>query len=192
VMENGAWAPIDEAKTYTLATNNFTRGGGDGYKLFKDNAENAYDFGPGLEQVVADYLTANRPYTPKLDGRITEIAAAIAAAPAEAAPAEPAPAEAAVTPPAEPAMPEPPAGSADIAATPPTVAAAPAEPAPAEAAAAAPAEGTHTIVAGDTLWAIAKKAYGAGSKWKTIADANPGVDANDLTIGSTLKIPSAS
>ena len=44
------------------------RGGGDGYKIFADNAQNAYDFGPGLEQVVADYLGANRPYTPKLDG----------------------------------------------------------------------------------------------------------------------------
>ena len=38
-------------------------------------AQNAYDYGPGLEQVVADYLQAHRPYTPKLDGRITEIAA---------------------------------------------------------------------------------------------------------------------
>jgi 5'-nucleotidase len=183
VMENGAWAPIDEAKVYTLATNNFTRGGGDGYKLFKENAQNAYDFGPGLEQVVADYLTANRPYTPKLDGRITEIAA-VAAAPAEAVPAEPAPAPAEA---AAPAVPAPPAGSADIAATPPTVeAAAPAEAAPALA------EGTHTIVAGDTLWDIAEEAYGAGSKWKAIADANPGVVAEKLEIGASLKIPPAS
>ena len=30
------------------------------------------------------------------------------------------------------------------------------------------------------------------AKWKTIADANPDVNANDLTIGSTLKIPPAS
>jgi 5'-nucleotidase/UDP-sugar diphosphatase len=186
VQENGAWAPIDEARVYTLATNNFTRGGGDGYKLFKENAQDAYDYGPGLEQVVADYLTANRPYTPMLDGRITEIAA-----PADAAPAEPAPAEAAA-PAAESAVPAPPAGSADIAATPPTVeAAAPAEAAPAEAAA-APAQGTHTIVAGDTLWDIAEEAYGAGSKWKAIADANPGVVAEKLEIGVSLKIPPAS
>ena len=80
VMENGAWSPIDETKLYTVATNNFTRGGGDGYKLFADNAQNAYDYGPGLEQVVADYLTAHRPYTPKLEGRITEVAS-VAAAP---------------------------------------------------------------------------------------------------------------
>ena len=94
-------------------------------------------------------------------------------------------------------MPAPPPGSADIAGTPPTVeaaapAAAPAEAAPAEAAPAAAAEGTHTIAAGDTLWDIAKKAYGAGSKWKTIADANPEIDADNLTVGTTLKIPPAS
>ena len=83
VMDGGNWAPIDAAKAYTVATNNYVRQGGDGYKLFAANAQNAYDYGPSLEQVVADYLAANRPYTPKLDGRITEIAAA--AAPAEAA-----------------------------------------------------------------------------------------------------------
>ncbi len=70
-------------------------------------------------------------------------------------------------------------------------AAAPAEPTAAEAEL-APAEGTHTVVAGDTLWDIAKKAYGAGSKWKTIAEANPEIEAGNLTVGATLKIPPAS
>ncbi|TIW08508.1 MAG: bifunctional metallophosphatase/5'-nucleotidase, partial [Mesorhizobium sp.] len=75
VMENGAWAPINPDKDYLVATNNYVRQGGDGYKVFAEKAKNAYDYGPGLEQVVADYLGAHRPYTPKLDGRITEIAA---------------------------------------------------------------------------------------------------------------------
>ncbi|TIV24274.1 MAG: bifunctional metallophosphatase/5'-nucleotidase, partial [Mesorhizobium sp.] len=75
VMENGAWAPINPDKQYLVATNNYVRQGGDGYKVFAEKATNAYDYGPGLEQVVADYLGAHRPYTPKLDGRITEIAA---------------------------------------------------------------------------------------------------------------------
>ena len=48
------------------------RGGGDGYKLFASNARNAYDYGPGLELVVAEYLADNQPYEPYLDGRITE------------------------------------------------------------------------------------------------------------------------
>ena len=87
VMEGDAWKPIDPAKVYTVATNNFVRQGGDGYKIFAENAQNAYDYGPSLEQVVADYLTANRPYAPKLDGRITDMAAEAAAAPAGAEPA---------------------------------------------------------------------------------------------------------
>ncbi|TIT72041.1 MAG: multifunctional 2',3'-cyclic-nucleotide 2'-phosphodiesterase/5'-nucleotidase/3'-nucleotidase, partial [Mesorhizobium sp.] len=73
VMENGAWAPVNPDKQYLVATNNYVRQGGDGYKVFAEKATDAYDYGPGLEQVVADYLGAHRPYTPKLDGRITEV-----------------------------------------------------------------------------------------------------------------------
>ncbi|WP_292235925.1 bifunctional UDP-sugar hydrolase/5'-nucleotidase, partial [Mesorhizobium sp.] len=91
VMENGAWTPINPDKQYLVATNNYVRQGGDGYKVFAEKASDAYDYGPGLEQVVADYLGAHRPYTPKLDGRITEIGATVAAAepakPAATAPA---------------------------------------------------------------------------------------------------------
>lgn len=72
VKEGDAWVPIDPEKLYLVGTNNFTRRGGDGYTLFA-SAQNAYDFGPSLEQVVADYLAANRPYAPKLEGRITEL-----------------------------------------------------------------------------------------------------------------------
>ncbi|QPC85440.1 LysM peptidoglycan-binding domain-containing protein [Mesorhizobium sp. NBSH29] len=318
VMDAGAWKPIDPAKDYVVATNNFVRGGGDGYKLFADNAKNAYDFGPGLEQVVADYLAANRPYMPKVEGRITEVVAAAdpakpaepaaaavePAKPAEAAPAEPAkpaepapataepakpaepapmaaepaitlpdmpaassdiansapkvdaapamaaepakpaeavapaaepaaaepakpaePAAAAVEPakPAEPApmaaepaitLPDMPAASSDIANSAPKVDAAPAmaaEPAiPAEAAAptaepakpaeaaASPAEAEpakamnpseHVIASGDTLWDIAEKTYGSGSKWKRIARANPKFGPHHLPVGGTLKLP---
>ncbi|RWE49420.1 MAG: LysM peptidoglycan-binding domain-containing protein [Mesorhizobium sp.] len=146
VMENGAWAPINPDKQYVVATNNYVRQGGDGYKVFAEKATDAYDFGPGLEQVVADYLGAHRPYTPKLDGRITEVGATVAAAepakPAETAPAATAPAAEPVKPAesapaaAEPAMPALPSNSGDIAGTPPTV---PAETAPA-ASEAKPAE----------------------------------------------------
>src|SRR6478735_5140394 len=107
VMEGGVWTPINRDKDYLVATNNYVRQGGDGYKVFAEKAKNAYDYGPGLEQVVADYLGAHRPYTTKPDGRITEIAATVAAAPAAPAaePAKPAkPAEATPAPaPAQPA-----------------------------------------------------------------------------------------
>lgn len=78
VQEGDSWAAIDESKLYTVATNNFVRNGGDGYKLFATNAQNVYDYGPQLDQVVADYLAANRPYQPKIEGRITEVMAAAA------------------------------------------------------------------------------------------------------------------
>ncbi|RYG90392.1 multifunctional 2',3'-cyclic-nucleotide 2'-phosphodiesterase/5'-nucleotidase/3'-nucleotidase [Loktanella sp. IMCC34160] len=67
VMVGGA--PIDLAATYGLVSNNYVRNGGDGYGMFRD-AMNAYDFGPDLADVTAEYLAANAPYTPYVDGRI--------------------------------------------------------------------------------------------------------------------------
>ncbi|MBU2983042.1 bifunctional metallophosphatase/5'-nucleotidase [Lentibacter algarum] len=68
VMVGGA--PLDMAKVYKLVSNNYVRNGGDGYKMFRD-AENAYDFGPDLADVTAEYLAKNGAYTPYTDGRIT-------------------------------------------------------------------------------------------------------------------------
>ncbi|OAN75331.1 multifunctional 2',3'-cyclic-nucleotide 2'-phosphodiesterase/5'-nucleotidase/3'-nucleotidase [Jannaschia sp. EhC01] len=64
-------APIDLEAVYGVVSNNYMRGGGDGYSSFT-TAENAYDFGPGLEEVVATYLGENSPYAPYTDGRITQ------------------------------------------------------------------------------------------------------------------------
>ncbi|MBF9035095.1 multifunctional 2',3'-cyclic-nucleotide 2'-phosphodiesterase/5'-nucleotidase/3'-nucleotidase [Rhodobacterales bacterium HKCCE2091] len=64
---------IDPEATYILATNNYMRGGGDGYSVFAADGMNAYDFGPGLEQVVADYIAENSPYQPYTDGRISTV-----------------------------------------------------------------------------------------------------------------------
>ena len=110
VNEGGEWKPIDPEKLYGIVTNNFVRGGGDGYSLFAEKAQNAYDYGPSLEQVVADYLAANSPYTPKLEGRITEVGAATA----EPAGSEDKAAAPATTPPADTAAAQPaPASSTD-------------------------------------------------------------------------------
>jgi 5'-nucleotidase len=63
-------APIDPGKLYGVVSNNYVRGGGDGYEMFV-NAADAYDFGPDLADVTAEYLAANAPYRPYTDGRIT-------------------------------------------------------------------------------------------------------------------------
>lgn len=81
VNENGTWQAIDPDKTYGVVSNNFMRSGGDGYKVFATNGMNAYDYGPGLEEVVATYLGDHSPYKPlDDDGRITKAAAAAPAA----------------------------------------------------------------------------------------------------------------
>ncbi|WP_458791049.1 bifunctional metallophosphatase/5'-nucleotidase [Yoonia sp. MH D7] len=68
VMVGGA--PIDLAATYGLVSNNYVRGGGDGYKMFID-AANVYDFGPDLADVTAEFMAEQGAYTPYTDGRIT-------------------------------------------------------------------------------------------------------------------------
>ena len=71
VRVDGAWQPLDPEATYGVVSNNYMRGGGDGYAVFASEAMNAYDYGPGLEEVVADYLAENGPYTPFTEGRVT-------------------------------------------------------------------------------------------------------------------------
>lgn len=80
VKEGDGFTPIDLEKIYSVATNNFMRGGGDGYSIFSTAGINPYDFGPGLETVVADYIAAHSPYKPYTDGRITEVTAGAASA----------------------------------------------------------------------------------------------------------------
>ena len=70
VMNEGAFAPIDPAATYSVVSNNYVRNGGDGYKMFKD-AQNAYDYGPDLADVTAEYMAAQGNYTPYTDSRIS-------------------------------------------------------------------------------------------------------------------------
>lgn len=73
VADGGNWVPVDPTATYGIVTNNYVRGGGDGYGLFASNATNVYDFGPPLEQVVADYIAKlGGSYAPYTDGRITD------------------------------------------------------------------------------------------------------------------------
>jgi 5'-nucleotidase len=68
VMVGGA--PVEMDKLYGAVSNNYVRNGGDGYAMFKD-AQNAYDFGPDLADVTAEYLAKDGAYQPYTDGRIT-------------------------------------------------------------------------------------------------------------------------
>ncbi|UVD56086.1 5'-nucleotidase C-terminal domain-containing protein [Rhizobium sp. Pop5] len=177
VKEGDNFAPIDPAKTYKVATNNFMRAGGDGYSIFKDG-KNAYDYGPDLADVTAEYLAAHSPYKPYTDGRVTEIAAAAAPAPA-AEPAAPAPAPATPAPATEPAAPAP---AAPAPAAEPT-------PAPAASAPAGTTPSTHVIAAGDTFWDLAKTFYGDGTLWRKLSDANGKPNPHHLTIGKEIEVP---
>lgn len=64
--------PLDPDARYGVVSNNFMRAGGDGYAVFASDGKDAYDFGPGLEDVLAMYIAANSPYTPMIDDRIVE------------------------------------------------------------------------------------------------------------------------
>lgn len=67
-----AGSPIDMDATYGVVSNNYVRNGGDGYKMFR-SAANAYDFGPDLADVTAEYMAAQGAFTAYLDGRITVV-----------------------------------------------------------------------------------------------------------------------
>ncbi|ARQ59903.1 MULTISPECIES: bifunctional metallophosphatase/5'-nucleotidase [Rhizobium] len=207
VKEGDNFAPIDQAKTYKVATNNFMRAGGDGYSIFKEG-KNAYDYGPDLADVTAEFLAAHSPYKPYTDGRVTEIGATIAQAPA-AEPATPAPAPAAPAPatepapapatpapatepaPAAPATPAPttePVPAAPAPATPAAPAPAP-EPAPAASAPATTTPSTHVIAAGDTFWDLAVTFYGDGTLWRKLSEANGSPNPRHLTVGKEIEVP---
>lgn len=176
VKEGDAFVPLDPAKTYIVAANNYVRTGGDGFKVFATNAINAYDFGPNLEEAVAAYITANSPYKPYTDGRISEVTPAGYVAPAK--PAAPAPA---TTAPATTAAPAPAAPTATAPAT-----TAPVAPTPAAAAAAA---SKYVVEKGDSLWKIAAEKYGDGALWGKIAKANTLKHPNHIEIGEELELP---
>ena len=70
VKEGDAWVPLDAEKVYGVVTNNYVRNGGDGYKMFGSEATNAYDYGPDLADVTAEFLAKSGAYKPYVDGRI--------------------------------------------------------------------------------------------------------------------------
>jgi 5'-nucleotidase/UDP-sugar diphosphatase len=69
LLENGE--PLDPDAIYSVATNDFMRGGGDGYETFAVEAIDPYDFGKPLDLVMAEYIGNNSPVAPEVAGRIT-------------------------------------------------------------------------------------------------------------------------
>ena len=64
-------APLDAAKTYTLATNDFMASGGDGYTVFKSAKAliDPIDATLMASQVI-DYIARNGTIAPAPEGRI--------------------------------------------------------------------------------------------------------------------------
>lgn len=73
---DGTFAEIDPAAVYTVATNDFMRRGSDGYEVLATNAIDPYDFGKPQDQVLGEYIRANSPVAPIVEGRITRVDAA--------------------------------------------------------------------------------------------------------------------
>jgi 2',3'-cyclic-nucleotide 2'-phosphodiesterase (5'-nucleotidase family) len=66
---NGPATPIGPADTVRLVTNDFMYTGGDGYTVFTQGT-NVLQPGDDLLQVAIDYITANSPVGPVVEGRI--------------------------------------------------------------------------------------------------------------------------
>ncbi|MDX3976603.1 5'-nucleotidase C-terminal domain-containing protein [Shinella sp.] len=182
VKEGETFVPLDPAKTYNVVSNNYMRAGGDGYSVFAKAGMNAYDFGPNLELVVADYLSAHRPYQPYTDGRITEVAAATVVE-------SPTTAETATSTETTPTTGET-ATSTDTAAKSVEGTATTGEAATTTTTTTTTtAGGKHVITRGDTLWDLAKAAYGDGTLWRRIAEANGNPRPRALHVGTELSIP---
>ncbi|WP_306061534.1 bifunctional metallophosphatase/5'-nucleotidase [Natronococcus wangiae] len=69
--------PVDPSATYTLATNDFVAGGGDGYEMLADATVLLYsDAGPLLSTLVITTIEAESPIAPEIEGRIMRLDAA--------------------------------------------------------------------------------------------------------------------
>ena len=122
-----------------------------------------YDLGVPMDEVVMDFIKT------ELKGTVTAEAygapaGRITIVTAPAEPEQPAESEQPVEP-AKPAEPEKPAAES----------------------------GTYTVAAGDCLWSIAQKAYGTGTKWGVIYEANKATvkDPGMIYLGQVLVVPAA-
>jgi 5'-nucleotidase / UDP-sugar diphosphatase len=62
--------PLDPAKEYTIASDNYIQTGGDDYQVLVDKAFDVNEDLPPVLDVFVEYLQANSPVTARLEGRI--------------------------------------------------------------------------------------------------------------------------
>ena len=74
---DGTYSPLDPNAVYSVAANDFMRRGGDDYKVLAEKAIDPYDYGPPLDEAVAEYIQAHSPVAPKVEGRITKVEATV-------------------------------------------------------------------------------------------------------------------
>ena len=67
---DGSERMVEDGSDYRIATNNFLRGGGDGYALLRAEARDGYEASEPLDEIVADAIEAARTVAPRLDGRL--------------------------------------------------------------------------------------------------------------------------
>ncbi len=67
------YEPLDPTATYTLATNDFVRKGGDGYQVFADRGIDPVDTTVFFDDVFESYVREHSPLTLALEGRITAL-----------------------------------------------------------------------------------------------------------------------
>jgi 5'-nucleotidase len=77
----GEYEPIDPEATYSVVTLNFIRTGGDGFSVLAENAIDPYDFGNVDFEVTLNYIQANNPVAPEVEGRISYVNAELAPLP---------------------------------------------------------------------------------------------------------------
>ncbi len=68
---DGGYSPMDPGAVYKMTSNEYMRGGGDGYDILATKAIDPYDGGALLSDAVAQYIGAHSPVSPATEGRIT-------------------------------------------------------------------------------------------------------------------------
>ncbi len=72
VATEGGWQALDPDGIYGIVTNNFMARGGDGYAMLASDGHAVYDTAIDMADALAEYLAANAPFTPAIEGRIRQ------------------------------------------------------------------------------------------------------------------------